>query len=57
VWDQDRDGGAGDDAHRRKAARKSTGPQCGFHAWAQPEANLVCEDCGATMEPEVPEED
>jgi hypothetical protein len=50
VPDQDRDG---DDegARRRKAASKtkSTCPACGLNAWAKPEVNLVCGDCGEAM--------
>jgi transcription elongation factor Elf1 len=38
-----------------KAASKTkyTCPGCGLNAWAKPEVNLVCGDCGETMEPET----
>jgi hypothetical protein len=31
---------------------KYTRPGCGTNAWAKPGVNLVCGDCGETMEPE-----
>jgi hypothetical protein len=41
-----RDGGEG----RRPATRvKYTCEECGLNAWAKPQANLVCGDCGVEM--------
>jgi hypothetical protein len=39
---------------RRKAASKTkyTCPGCRTNAWAKPGVNLVCGDCGETMEPQ-----
>lgn len=40
------------EARRKKAASKTryTCPTCGLNAWAKPEINLVCGDCGERME-------
>jgi predicted SprT family Zn-dependent metalloprotease len=54
VLYKDLDGDAAEAARRRKAASKTkyTCPGCGTNAWAKPGVNLVCGDCGETMEPE-----
>jgi predicted SprT family Zn-dependent metalloprotease len=43
-----------DAARKKKAASKTkyTCPSCGLHAWAKPEAPLVCGDCQASMQAE-----
>jgi hypothetical protein len=39
---------------KRKAASKTnyTCPACELNAWAKPDANLMCGDCGESMEAE-----
>jgi hypothetical protein len=51
---KDLDGDDAEAARRRKAASKTkyTCPACELNAWAKPGVNLVCGDCGETMEPE-----
>jgi hypothetical protein len=43
-----------EEGRRRKAASKTkyTCPACETNAWAKPGVNLICGDCGETMEPE-----
>jgi hypothetical protein len=51
---------AGDEETRKKKAAsktKYTCPGCGLNAWAKPDANLVCGDCGERMEFQRPDDE
>jgi hypothetical protein len=52
AWQSREDGPGGGPGKGKRSKTKYTCLSCGCNAWAKPSANLVCEDCGETMESE-----